>query len=114
MRILLCSHLFHSSVGGIEQVSEVLATEFSLAGHTSNTVYVRLLSRHGIHAKNLPLFGSVPVLPNAVVTPRDDNTLRLSLFGSVHPEWSPAELFARLQALAKSIDVYHIGRIGPF
>jgi len=114
MRILLFSYLFHPSVGGTEQVSQVLATEFSLAGHTSNTVYVRLLSRHGIHAKNLPLFGSVPVLPNAVVTPRDDNTLRLSLFGSVHPEWSPAELFARLQALAKSIDVYHIGRIGPF
>jgi glycogen synthase len=38
MRILLCSHLFYPSVGGIEQVSQVLATEFSLAGHTVKIV----------------------------------------------------------------------------
>jgi glycosyltransferase involved in cell wall biosynthesis len=81
--------------------------------HTSNVVYARLLSRHGIHAKILPLFGSVPVTANAAVTPRDDNVLRLGLFGSIHPEWSPEELFARLQALGKRIHVCHIGRIGP-
>jgi glycosyltransferase involved in cell wall biosynthesis len=81
--------------------------------HTSNTVYARLLSRHGINAKILPLFGSVPVVPNAVATQRHDNALRLGLFGSIHPEWSPEELFARLQALGKPIQVYHIGRIGP-
>jgi glycosyltransferase involved in cell wall biosynthesis len=81
--------------------------------HTSNAVYARLLSRHGIRAKILPLFGSVPVMPNAVVTPRDDDALRLGLFGSIHPKWSPEELFARLQALGKPIQVYHIGRIGP-
>jgi glycogen synthase len=38
MRILLCSHFFHPSVGGIEQVSRVLATEFSLAGHKVKVV----------------------------------------------------------------------------
>jgi glycosyltransferase involved in cell wall biosynthesis len=38
MRILLCSHLFHPGVGGIEQVSQVLAHEFSLAGHTVKVV----------------------------------------------------------------------------
>jgi len=81
--------------------------------HTSNTVYAWLLSQHGIEAKILPLFGSVPVMPNAVVAPRDDNTLRLGLFGSIHPEWEPRELFARLQTLGKPIQVYHIGRIGP-
>ena len=81
--------------------------------HTSNAVYARLLSRHGIEAKILPLFGSVPVIPNAVVAPRNDNALRLGLFGSSHPEWSPEELFARLQALGKPIQVCHIGRIGP-
>ena len=81
--------------------------------HTSNTVYARLLARHGIHAKILPLFGSVPVMPNAVAAPRDDNALRLGLFGSIHPEWSPEQLFARLQVLGKPIYVYHIGRIGP-
>jgi glycosyltransferase involved in cell wall biosynthesis len=81
--------------------------------HTSNAVYAQLLSRHGIDAKVLPLFGSVPVLPNAVVSPRNDNALRLGLFGSVHPEWEPDDLFAGLQSLGKSIQVYHIGRIGP-
>jgi glycosyltransferase involved in cell wall biosynthesis len=38
MRILLCSHLFHPSVGGTEQVSQVLAQEFSLTGHTVKVV----------------------------------------------------------------------------
>jgi glycosyltransferase involved in cell wall biosynthesis len=38
MRILLFSYLFHPSVGGTEQVSQVLATEFSLAGHTVKVV----------------------------------------------------------------------------
>jgi len=81
--------------------------------HTSNTVYARLLSRHGIHAKIIPLFGSVPVMPNAVVASRDDNALRLGLFGSIHPEWEPQELFPQLQSFGKPIQVYHIGRIGP-
>jgi len=38
MRILFCSHFFYPSVGGIERVSQVLATEFSLAGHTVKVV----------------------------------------------------------------------------
>jgi glycogen(starch) synthase len=38
MRILLCSHFFHPSIGGIEQVSQVLAHEFSLAGHNVKVV----------------------------------------------------------------------------
>jgi glycogen synthase len=38
MRILLCSHFFYPSIGGIEQVSQVLAAEFSLAGHTVTVV----------------------------------------------------------------------------
>ena len=33
MRILISSHFFHPSVGGIEQVGLVLANEFSLSGH---------------------------------------------------------------------------------
>ena len=33
MKILLSSHFFHPSVGGIEEVSQVLATEFVRAGH---------------------------------------------------------------------------------
>ena len=33
MKILLSSHFFHPSVGGIEEVSRVLAHEFAAAGH---------------------------------------------------------------------------------
>jgi glycogen synthase len=38
MRILISSHFFHPSVGGIEQVGLVLANEFSLAGHEVRVV----------------------------------------------------------------------------
>ncbi len=33
MKILLCSHFFHPSVGGIEEVSDLLAHQFTDAGH---------------------------------------------------------------------------------
>jgi glycosyltransferase involved in cell wall biosynthesis len=38
MRILISSHFFYPSVGGIEQVGLVLANEFSLAGHEIRVV----------------------------------------------------------------------------
>jgi glycogen synthase len=38
MKILLCSHFFHPSVGGIEQVSLALAREFASAGHLVKVV----------------------------------------------------------------------------
>lgn len=38
MRILLSSHFFHPSVGGIEQVSLALATQFTIAGHVVKVV----------------------------------------------------------------------------
>jgi glycogen(starch) synthase len=38
MKILLSSHFFHPSVGGIEQVSLTLATEFSSAGYAVKVV----------------------------------------------------------------------------
>jgi glycogen(starch) synthase len=38
MRILFSSHFFHPSVGGIEQVSLVLATQFVRAGHMVKVV----------------------------------------------------------------------------
>jgi glycogen(starch) synthase len=38
MRILLSSHFFYPSVGGIEQVSLALATQFARAGHTVKVV----------------------------------------------------------------------------
>ena len=38
MKILLSSHFFHPSVGGIEQVSYTLAHEFVKAGHELKVV----------------------------------------------------------------------------
>lgn len=82
--------------------------------HTSNLVYVHLLNRNAIGAKHLPLFGSVPVVATddsqGVV---NDNVLRLGLFGSIHPEWSPDALLTQLQKLGRPIQLAHIGRIGP-
>jgi glycosyltransferase involved in cell wall biosynthesis len=38
MKILLSSHFFHPSVGGIESVSEILAREFTAVGHEVKVV----------------------------------------------------------------------------
>src|SRR6202011_485286 len=38
MRILLSSHFFHPSIGGIEQVSLTLATEFAHANHSVKVI----------------------------------------------------------------------------
>jgi glycosyltransferase involved in cell wall biosynthesis len=81
--------------------------------HTSNPVYIYLLTRRGIDAKHLPLFGSVPVVQVEKFPRRNDNVLRLGMFGSIHPEWSPDELFVQLLNLHKPIQFSHIGRIGP-
>jgi hypothetical protein len=128
----------------IEGVVKKLACRVT---HTSNPVYVRLLSRRGIKAKLLPLFGNVPIVqvddvsfaetgatkgerrtpnverqtanverrtPNAIrLAPREDAVLRLGIFGSLHPEWSPDAMLAELKTLGRPIQLSHIGRIGP-
>jgi glycosyltransferase involved in cell wall biosynthesis len=82
--------------------------------HTSNPVYIRLLARYGLDAKYLPLFGSVPVTTaDSSVARADNKVLHLGMFGAIHPEWSPAELFARLESLGNPVRLTHIGRIGP-
>jgi glycosyltransferase involved in cell wall biosynthesis len=81
--------------------------------HTTNLVYMQLLRRHGMAAKHLPLFGSVPVVHPETVSPRTDQVLRLGIFGSIHPEWSPEEMFTQLRTLGRPIQLSHLGRIGP-
>ena len=81
--------------------------------HTSNLVYARLLAPYGIKAKQLPLFGSVPVFSNRNEPPPSDGTLSLGLFGSIHPEWNPDEMLATLRKLGRPIRLSHVGRIGP-
>jgi len=81
--------------------------------HTSNFVYARLLARYGIEAKQLPLFGSVPVFATRNEPRGSDGTLSLGLFGSIHPEWNPDEMLGALRKLGRPIRLSHVGRIGP-
>jgi glycosyltransferase involved in cell wall biosynthesis len=81
--------------------------------HTSTGVYVRLLSNQGIRAKHLPLFGNMPIASPANSRQACDPGLRLGMFGSIHPEWSPHELIVQLRKLGRPIHLAHIGRIGP-
>jgi glycosyltransferase involved in cell wall biosynthesis len=81
--------------------------------HTSNIIYVRLLNDQGIRAMHLPLFGNVPIAPPVTSRQQRNHVLRLGMFGSIHPEWSPHELLSQLQRLGRPIQLTHIGRIGP-
>ena len=81
--------------------------------HTSNFVYARLLARYGIEAKQLPLFGSVPIVATRNEPRGSDGALSLGLFGSIHPERNPDEMLAALQKLGRPIRISHVGRIGP-
>jgi hypothetical protein len=96
------------------QIAQAVVKNLSCrAIHTSNPVYIRLLNRRGIKARHLPLFGSVPVIPSEQIPRRGDLVLRLGMFGSLHPEWSPDELFAQLLKLGRPLQFSHIGRLGP-
>jgi glycosyltransferase involved in cell wall biosynthesis len=81
--------------------------------HTSTAVYGQLLNNQGIRARYLPLFGNVPIASPTNSGQPYDHSLRLGIFGSIHPEWSPHELIVQLQKLGRPIQLAHIGRIGP-
>jgi hypothetical protein len=81
--------------------------------HTSNPVYRHLLDERRIKTELLPLFGSVPIVSRESWVPPGDTILRIAMFGSIHPEWSPNKLFSELRKLERLIEVSHIGRIGP-
>jgi hypothetical protein len=80
--------------------------------HASTGVYVGLLNNQGIRAKHLPLFGNVPIASLGNSRQARDQVLRLGMFGSIHPEWSPHELIVQLRKLGRPIQLAHIGRIG--
>jgi glycosyltransferase involved in cell wall biosynthesis len=86
--------------------------------HTSNEVYRQLLVRHGVSARLLPMFGSIPIVDERLISPDGlgENSgavaLRLALFGAIHPEWSADGLLTRLQRLGRPIRFFHVGRIG--
>jgi glycosyltransferase involved in cell wall biosynthesis len=102
----------------------------SIDVHTSNRTYQRLLATHGVRAKLLPLFGSIPV-----AVPGEQDTLQrlqhagadgiveqrdrwwvLVFFGTLHPVWPPEPLLQRLQAAAtaagKRVALVSIGHLG--
>lgn len=78
--------------------------------HTSNETYVHLLARHGLAARRLPLFGSLP-LPAATVS-RSADVLALAFFGTLHPVWPPEPFLAQLRRLSKPVVLTHAGNIG--
>ena len=78
--------------------------------HTSNSTYVHLLARHGVAARRLPLFGSLP-LPSPAAAPAN-SALTFAFFGTLHPVWPPEPFFTHLRALNKPLELVHAGHIG--
>jgi hypothetical protein len=98
--------------------------------HTSNRTYQRMLAAHGVAARLLPLFGSIPVAPAS--TPDMLQTLQqagvdgivdarerwwvIAFFGTLHPVWPPEPLLERLQAVAaaagRRVALVSIGHLG--
>lgn len=76
--------------------------------HTSNATYAALLRRGGIEARELPLFGNIPMVPGAALPrafaaagiPLEPDERRRWLvglfFGTIHPEWQPRDLLEPL------------------
>ena len=78
--------------------------------HTSNSAYVHLLKQRGVVARELPLFGALP-LPPAVAS-RTGEGLTFVFFGSLHPVWPAEPLFTYLRELGARITLVHVGRMG--
>jgi glycosyltransferase involved in cell wall biosynthesis len=80
------------------------------AVQTSNAAYVHLLTRHGIRARRLPMFGSLP-LPRPAAA-RAANPPTFVFFGTLHPVWPPEPFFTHLRTLNVPVILAHVGRIG--
>lgn len=102
----------HRAMGWVQRrgVLKLLRTLDVRLIHTSNDAYVHRLARHGLIARRLPLFGSLP-LPVTAAS-RSDALLTIALFGTLHPIWPAEPLFAQLRALNKPIQLMHAGNIG--
>jgi hypothetical protein len=97
--------------------------------HTSNAAYAGLLSRNGMPALELGLFGSVPVLrvresiwlesqlKSALGNGyRRRETWLFGFFGGLHPQWPPEPLLTYLRQAARTAGkkpvLLSVGRIG--
>lgn len=79
------------------------------AVHTSNATYAALLKAGGVTAMELPIFGNIPMAPEAEPVPEALSRAGAPLdpaersrwlvglfFGTLHPEWEPEPLLGRL------------------
>ena len=98
------------------------------AVHTSNAAYAVLLDNGGVRAEVLPIFGNIPVVPNAPLPaafleagiPLELAERRQWLvglfFGTIHPEWEPEALIEPLMRAATSegrrVALVSAGRLG--
>lgn len=101
--------------------------------HTSNPTYQALAAESGMHAKQLPLCGSIPMaastdahwlerecarlgVSTGHLAPRE-NCWWFGMFGSLHPEWVPEPLFTHIAQAAerarRGVAILSIGRQGP-
>lgn len=96
--------------------------------HTSNPVYVELLRRNAVSARELPLPGNIPVVEpesgwlettmrsNRLIGPESfarDDWWVAGVFGTIHPHWDAAQWIEQLCDLAreqrKRLLVLHLG-----
>lgn len=99
--------------------------------HTNTPVYRNFLRSHGIDARLLPLFGTIPIaerpddywlwpaLTAAGCPVRDETRDGLALvvfFGALYPEWQPEPLLTMLQRSAakqgRRVGLVFLGRLG--
>jgi hypothetical protein len=126
--------LRHQLVGSIQRwaVRSLIATLKPAVVHTSNTAYVHILGKAGIHARILPLCGSIPLSAHVdkdwlehtlvelgVTAPGAGPTAhwRFGFFGTLPDLWPPEPLFSYMavaaERSARRITVLSIGRLGP-
>ena len=98
---------------------------------TSNPFYLSMLKGIGLSAKELPLFGNIPVSENSELSPPPEALVRAGLcdqqgshpnillglfFGSIHPEWKPepflSHLLSAAQKTGKRVGLISAGRAG--
>jgi hypothetical protein len=108
----------HRIVGPLQQlcIRKLIRTLKPSVVHTSIPVYQAMLAQIGTTAEVLPLFGNIPVaevneemaLPELTEVglghdPSGSPRWLGVIFGTIHPEWKPEPLIAKLREMARSL-----------
>ncbi len=116
--------LRHRLTGALQKASlrRLLAALKPALVATTNPVYAALLKTIGVNAVIQPLFGNVPVLPDAPLPEEVADRLRPCsdwvglFFGGLYREWQPQPFFGRLERIARaagrSVALVQLGRAG--